>query len=73
MRHGLIWDIFGGRADRLSNLEKKKRSKVTQGIMPEHVDEEGCSLLSWKQRRVELLWGDKLKCSVSECVQFDIE
>ena len=59
MRHGLIWDIFGGRADRIANLEKKKkeRSKVTQGIRPEHVDEEGCSLLSWETKKGRVALG----------------
>ena len=58
MRHGLIWDIFGGRADSIANLEKKKkRSKVTQGIMPEHVDEEECSLLSWETKKGRVALG----------------
>ena len=58
MRHGLIWDIFGGRADSIANLEeKKKKSKVTQGIMPEHVDEEGCSLLSWETKKGRVALG----------------
>ena len=58
MRHGLIWDIFGGRADSIANLEKKKkRSKVTHGIMPEHVDEEEFSLLSWETKKGRVALG----------------